>query len=125
MNFFHLIYANKWILEDKLDQNPPRAARVYALVTNVLYDGFIANHEAKYTYWFIRPSQLDPTIVPSIPVPNHPSYPSNHAAQTTARMDVMAYLFPQHANEARDIEIEAAESRVWSGIHYRIDINTG
>jgi len=36
VNFFHLTYANKWILEDKLDQNPPRAARVYALVTNVL-----------------------------------------------------------------------------------------
>jgi membrane-associated phospholipid phosphatase len=125
VNFFHLTYANKWILEDKLDQNPPRAARVYALVTNVLYDGFIANHEAKYTYWFIRPSQLDPTIAPSIPVPNHPSYPSNHAAQTTARMDVLAYLFPQHANEARDIEIEAAESRVWGGIHYRMDLTAG
>jgi membrane-associated phospholipid phosphatase len=125
INFFHYTYANKWIFEDKLDQNPPRAARVYALVANVLYDGFIANHEAKYTYWYIRPSQLDPTIVPSIALPNHPSYPSNHAALTTARMDVLAYLFPQHADEAHAIEIESGESRVWGGIHYRMDLNAG
>jgi membrane-associated phospholipid phosphatase len=108
-----------------LDQNPPRAARAYALVANVYYDALIANHEAKYTYWYIRPSQLDPSIVPSIPVPNHPSYPSNHAALTTARMEVLAYLFPQHADDARAIAIEAGESRIWGGIHFRNSLEVG
>jgi membrane-associated phospholipid phosphatase len=125
INFFHFVYANKWIFEAKLDDNPPRAARVYALVAVAYYDAFIANHEAKYTYWYIRPSQLDSSIVPSIPLPNHPSYPSNHAALTTARMDVLAYLFPDHAAEAQAIEVEAAESRIWGGIHYRMDLNAG
>jgi membrane-associated phospholipid phosphatase len=125
INFFHFTYAHKWIFEDKLDQNPPRAARVYALEANVFYDSYIANHESKYTYWYVRPPQLDSSIVPSIPLPNHPSYPSNHAALTAARMDVLAYLFPQHADEARAITIEAGESRVWSGIHYRTDLNAG
>ena len=125
VNFFHFVYTTKWLNEEKLDQNPPRAARAYALVANVYYDALIANHEAKYTYWYIRPSQLDPSIVPSIPVPNHPSYPSNHAALTTARMEVLAYLFPQHADDARAIAIEAGESRIWGGIHYRMDLNAG
>ncbi len=125
VNFYQITYANKWIFEDKLDQNPPRAARVYALVSAVTYDAFIANHESKYTYWYIRPPQLDSAIVPSISLPNHPSYPSNHAAVSTARMTVMGYLFPQHANEAQAIANEAAESRVWGGIHYRMDLNAG
>ena len=125
VNFYQLTYANKWIFEDKLDQNPPRAARVYALVSAVTYDAFIANHESKYTFWYIRPPQLDPTIVPSTSLPNHPSYPSNHAAVSTARMTVMGYLFPQHASEAQAIANEAAESRVWGGIHYRMDLNAG
>ena len=125
VNFFHFVIANRWIFEDKLDQNPPRAARVYSMIANAYYDALIANHDAKYTYWYIRPPQLDPSIVPSIPLPNHPSYPSNHAALTTARMDILAYLFPQHADEAHAIAVEAAESRIWGGIHYRIDLNAG
>ena len=40
-------------------------------------------------------------------------------------MDVLAYLFPQHAEESRAISIEAAESRIWGGIHYRMDLNAG
>ena len=31
-------YADKWMFEDRLDQNPPRAARVYALIAAVLFD---------------------------------------------------------------------------------------
>jgi hypothetical protein len=100
INFFHFTYAHKWIFEDKLEQNPPRAARVYALVANVFYDSYIANHESKYTYWYIRPPQLDSSIVPSIPLPTIRGPPPNHAAQTAARMDVLAYLFPRHADEA-------------------------
>jgi membrane-associated phospholipid phosphatase len=125
INYFHWNLLSKWIFEDKLGQNPPRAARAYALLAAVYYDAFIANNESKYAYWYIRPPQLDPLIVPSIPLPNHPSYPSNHAALTTARMEVLAYLFPQHTAEAQGIAIEAAESRVWAGIHYRTDLNAG
>jgi hypothetical protein len=35
---------------------------------------FIASQDGKITYWYIRPHQLDPTIVPLIPVPPFPSY---------------------------------------------------
>ena len=50
------------------DQNPPRAARVYALLAGAFYDSFIASQDGKFTYWYIRPSQLDTSITTLIPV---------------------------------------------------------
>ena len=118
-------YMDKWMAEDRLDKNPPRAARAYALVSAVQFDAFIANQESKFSYWYIRPSQLDPTIVPLFPNPNHPSYPSNHAAFSTARSEILAYLFPTRAAAARALGKESGDSRLYAGIHYPMDIAAG
>jgi len=118
-------YMDKWMAEDRLDKNPPRAARAYALVSAVQFDAFIASHESKYSYWYIRPSQLDTTIVPIFPVPNHPSYPSNHATFSTARSEILAYLFPTRADAARALGKESGDSRIWAGIHYPMDVAAG
>jgi hypothetical protein len=75
LNFWPYVYANKWMFEDKLEENAPRWARVYALIAVSLFDAFIASQDGKYAYWYIRPPQLEPAIVPLFPVPNHPSYP--------------------------------------------------
>jgi hypothetical protein len=85
-------YADQWMFEDQLDRNPPRAARVYALLAAVLFDAHIASQDGKYAYWYIRPHQLDPRIGPVFPVPHHPSYPSNHSTFSTARSEILAYL---------------------------------
>jgi membrane-associated phospholipid phosphatase len=114
-------YADKWMFEDHLDQNPPRAARVYALIASVLFDAFIASQDGKFTYWYIRPPQLDPAIVPLFPVPNFPSYPSNHSTFSAARSEMLAYLFPAHADFIRAVGKEAGDSRIWAGIHFPMD----
>jgi len=114
-------YADKWIFEDRLDQNPPRAARAYALIAAAFFDAFIASQDGKFTYWYIRPHQLDPAIVPLFPVPNFPSYPSNHSTFSATRSEILAYLFPQHADFIRAVGNEAGESRIWAGIHYPMD----
>ncbi|MCI0389071.1 MAG: phosphatase PAP2 family protein [Acidobacteria bacterium] len=114
-------HADKWIFEDRLDQNPPRAARVYALIGAVLFDAWIASQDGKFTYWYIRPHQLDSGIVPLFPVPNFPSYPSNHSTFSTARTEILAYLFPTRADFIRAIGKEAGDSRIWAGIHYQMD----
>jgi membrane-associated phospholipid phosphatase len=114
-------YADKWIFEDRLDKNPPRAARAYALIAAVLYDSFIASQDGKFTYWYIRPPQLDPAIVPLFPVPPFPSYPSNHSTFSAARSEILAYLFPAHADFIRAVGKEAGDSRIWAGIHYQMD----
>jgi membrane-associated phospholipid phosphatase len=114
-------YADKWMAEDHLDQNPPRAARAYALLASVLFDAFIASQDGKFTYWYIRPHQLDSGIVPLFPVPPFPSYPSNHSTFSAARSEVLAYLFPERESLARALGKEAGDSRIWAGIHYEMD----
>jgi membrane-associated phospholipid phosphatase len=125
INFWPYVYANKWMFEDKLDQNPPRWARVYALIAASYFDAFIASQDGKFTFWYIRPPQLEPAIVPLFPVPNFPSYPSNHAVFSSTRSEMLAYLFPQRADFARALGKEAGDSRIWAGIHYPIDLAAG
>jgi membrane-associated phospholipid phosphatase len=114
-------YADKWMAEDRLNENPPRAARVYALLASVQFDAFIASQDGKFAYWYIRPSQLDPAIIPLFPVPNFPSYPSNHSTFSTARAEILAYLFPTRADFIRAVGKEAGDSRIWAGIHFSMD----
>ncbi len=114
-------YLDKWLFEDRLDRNPPRAARAYALVSAVQFDAFIASQDGKFTYWYIRPSQLDPGVGPQFAVPNHPSYPSNHSTFSAARAEMLAYLFPNRADFIRAVGKEAGDSRIWTGIHYPMD----
>jgi membrane-associated phospholipid phosphatase len=121
LNYWGFRYLDKWLFEDGLDQNPPRAARAYALMTALQFDAFIASQDGKFAYWYIRPSQLDPAIVPLFPVPNHPGYPSNHSTFSASKAEMLAYLFPTRADYIRAIGKEAGDSRIWGGIHFPMD----
>jgi PAP2 superfamily len=118
-------YASKWMFEDKTDANPPRAARAYAMLASVHYDAFIASNDGKFAYWYLRPNMLDPSITPLFAVPPFPSYPSNHSTLSTARCEILAYLFPKHAEFIRSVGKEAGDSRIWAGIHYQMDNQAG
>ena len=118
-------YADKWMTESRMDQNPPRAARVYALIAASFFDSFIASQDGKFTYWYIRPHQLDTAIVPLFPVPNFPSYPSNHSTFSATRSEILAYLFPMYADFIRGLGKQAGDSRIRAGIHYQIDNEAG
>jgi membrane-associated phospholipid phosphatase len=119
------VHLNRWILEDRLELNPPRAARAYALLGAIGHDAFIASQDGKYAYWYLRPGQLDPAVAPLFPAPNFPSYPSNHSTFSTARAEVLAYLFPDRADFIRELGKEAGDSRIWAGIHYQMDNKAG
>jgi membrane-associated phospholipid phosphatase len=123
LNTWPYRYANTWIAEDHLDQNPPRVARIYALIAASFFDAFIASQDGKFTYWYIRPHQLPlaEPIVPLFPVPNFPSYPSNHSTFSATRSEILAYLFPGRATFIRAVGKEAGDSRIWAGIHYQMD----
>jgi membrane-associated phospholipid phosphatase len=121
LNTWPYDFASKWMFEDELDQNAPRTARVYALIAATQFDAFIASQDGKFSYWYIRPPQLDPAIVPLFPIPNFPSYPSNHSTFSAARSEMLAYLFLVHADEIRAVGKEGGDSRIWAGIHYPMD----
>ncbi len=118
-------FASKWMFEDKTDSNAPRAARVYAMLATVFFDAFIASNDGKFAYWYPRPHMLDPSITPLFAVPPFPSYPSNHSTLSTARCEVLAYLFPSRAEFIRKVGKEAGDSRIWAGIHYEMDNQAG
>jgi hypothetical protein len=101
------------------------AAHVFALMNMVGFDAIIATHDAKYTYWAIRPSQADPGIKLAIGLPNFPSYPSNHASLSGGMARILGSFFPEERQRLDGLANQAALSRLFGGIHFRVDNDTG
>jgi hypothetical protein len=113
------------LAEAGLEKSARRAARAYALVYVAHYDGWIASQDAKFHYWTARPVQFDPTMKTLFPTPNFPSYPSNAATLGMAPAVVLSHLFPREAPRYAEWAREWGESRLWAGIHFRSDIESG
>jgi len=112
----------KKMFEQNLQLNPPRAARINAVVNVASYDAFVACWDAKYAYWGIRPSQYDTTYRPAILMtPPFPGYPSGHAAISGTMAEIYSYFFPDEKELFHQKAKEAAESRFQAGIHFRTD----
>ena len=124
---FGLWYADagQWMLEDRLDADAPRAALIYAAMSMAHHDAMVACWEAKYTYWAIRPFQLDPEVTTLFATPNHPSYPAAHGCGSASIAAVMAHYFPTRAAFITGKAEQMAWSRLAAGIHYRSDIVAG
>ena len=101
------------------------AARIMFLEYAATWDALIGSFAGKYTYWVIRPSQADPGITLPISLPNHPSYPSNHATIDGAIATILEAEFPGETKRVEEIAEEAAISRLYGGIHYRFDKDAG
>jgi membrane-associated phospholipid phosphatase len=109
------------IADEHLEDNP-WAARGYALLHVAYQDAWITTQDAKFTYWTARPTQFDPSITTVIPIPNHPSYPSNGSALATAPALILAYLFPRDAAALKRQADEYGDARLWAGIHFPSDV---
>jgi membrane-associated phospholipid phosphatase len=109
----------------------PRETRVLALLNVAQADAGVASWDAKYAYWVTRPQNairdlgIDRRWKPLIKTPFFPAYISGHATYSGAAGEVMAYLFPKDAKLFRAKAKEAADSRVWGGIHYPLDGSEG
>ena len=74
---------------------------------------------------YIRPPQFDAELKTVFAPPNHPSYPAAHGCFSTAAATVLASVLPLDRDRMLALGKEAAEARVWAGIHYRFDIDAG
>jgi hypothetical protein len=115
--------ASDLVVQYRLDER--RAAHALALSNMAAMDANIACHDAKYTYWLIRPWQADPAITTPIGRPNHPSYPSNHACVSGTMAYTLGATFPAERDRLAAMADEAGESRIYAGIHYRFDKDAG
>ena len=109
----------------KYRKNDAEAARIMFLEYSASWDALIGSFDGKYTYWMIRPSQADPGITLPISLPNHPSYPSNHATFDGVLAAILEAEFPAETKRVEQIAEEAAISRLYGGIHYRFDKDAG
>jgi membrane-associated phospholipid phosphatase len=115
--------ARDLIVRDGLDA--PRAARVLALTSVAMADGFICCWDAKYSYWTARPITADPTLDTLIPTPPFPSYTSGHSTISAAAATVLGFLFPADEAALAARANEARNTRLWAGIHFPIDNEMG
>jgi hypothetical protein len=135
-------------------------ARLFAQVNVASADAFIASYDTKYTYNYWRPvtairaadtdgnpnTLADPTWTPLFATPNHPSYGSNHSAQSRAAAEALAAFFgtdqvrfaatfigtdpalagvERSFNKFTDAAKEAGKSRIFAGIHWSFDCAQG
>jgi membrane-associated phospholipid phosphatase len=74
---------------------------------------------------YLRPTQFDSSITLAIGLPNHPSYPSDHAATSGTIAGILGHEFPPEAATLQAMAEEAGLSRIYGGIHYRFDMTVG
>ena len=100
-------------------------ARALAMMHMAGFDALVACHDSKYTYWVPRPAQADPKITLAVGVPNHPSYPANHACISGTMGRVLDAQVPGSRGVFETMGKEAGASRLYGGIHYRMDLDAG
>ena len=115
------------------DLSVPRQARLFALLNVAMSDAGGACWNAKFqTGWWdprpinaIRDLGLDKRWEPYLGTPLFPAYPSGTSNYSGAAGEVLAYEFPDDAEMWRARAVEAGMSRLWGGVHWRIDVEQG
>lgn len=125
-----------------------KAVLAYALTGAALNDALIACFTTKYQYTLVRPITYIKNVMGHttwntvIGTPAHPEYSSAHAALSTAVGEIMQHLFgnvhsftdhtydylgfaPRTYSSFRAVGEEAAQSRLYAGIHYQPSIDAG
>lgn len=109
----------------KAQMSEVRTARNLALLNMSLMDAAISCWDTKSYYYYPRPSQLDKSIKALTGLPNFPSYTSGHSTFSGAAATVLGYIFPSNKNHYDDLAKDASNSRLFGGIHYRMDCEVG
>jgi hypothetical protein len=125
-----------------------KAALAFALTGVAINDGLISCWQTKYNYTLLRPITYIRTVMghtswtPYLGTPAHPEYSSAHAVLSVAAGEVMHKLFgnigsftdhtydylgfaPRTYASFKDVGLEAAQSRLYAGIHYQPTIDAG
>ncbi len=123
-----------------------KGALAYALTGAAMNDALISCFQWKYHYNLVRPITYIREVmghsgwISYIGTPAHPEYPSAHATLSAATADVLTKLFgnavsitdhtydylgfaPRTYASFSEIAEEAAQSRLFAGIHYQSTIN--
>lgn len=98
---------------------------IRAILAMSLTDALIVAFDSKYTYYVARPHMRSFPIMQILPVPKHPSYPSAHSVTSATAAFILSYFFPTEKQKWQKLAIEAANTRIWAGLHYMYDNEQG
>jgi membrane-associated phospholipid phosphatase len=114
-----------WVTQHGLSER--EMTHLYALLSATMFDAQIGCWDEKLTSWLIRPWKADPaiTVVAAVGKPNHPSYPSGHSCLSSSAASVLSEFFPEKRAQLDAMVVQAGLSRMYGGIHYRFDCETG
>lgn len=102
-----------------------RWARNFALLNMSLMDAAIVCWNTKNYYFNPRPTQMDSRIKTLTGIPNFPAYISGHSTFSGAAAKVLSYLVPEKESLYKSMALEASQSRMYGGIHFRSDCTVG
>ena len=102
-----------------------RWARNIALLNMAEMDAAIVCWDTKYFYFNPRPTQTNAAIKTLTGIPNFPSYISGHSTFSGAAATVLSYILPENSSKYAAMATEASLSRLYAGIHYRMDCEVG
>lgn len=103
----------------------PQISRVLAFVHAALNDTFVLSWYLKYLWDVARPNQYGRDLPTVLSTPLFPSYPSAHATVAGCADVLMSYFFPQHSHSIKEKMEEAALSRLYAGVHFKVDNDEG
>jgi PAP2 superfamily len=115
--------ADRYFVDEKYSE--VRWARNLALLNITMMDAAISCWEAKYFYFYPRPSQMDTSIKTTTGCPNFPAYVSGHSTFSAAASVFLSHLIPSKATAFEAMAKEASDSRLFGAIHYRSDCEKG
>ncbi len=124
-----------------------RASEAYAITSIALFDAFISSWDEKYRSNLIRPEtvinqHIDAEWMPLLQTPPFPEYTSGHSVISRAAAEVLTNMFGDnfYFEDTTEMEYglpmrafdsffeasdEAAVSRLYGGIHYRMAADHG
>lgn len=109
----------------KLRFSEVRWARNLALLNMALFDAVICCWDVKYHFYVPRPSQMNKKIKTLTGLPNFPSFTSGHSTFSGAAAKFLAHVNPSNQSSYFEMANEASMSRLYGGIHYRMDCEVG
>jgi hypothetical protein len=135
------------VANQKVGADAPTAAEAFARTAVAIADGFLSAWEAKYHSNLVRPetvinAHIDEDWLPLLQTPPFPEYTSAHSVISTAAAEVLTDQFGEDFEFVDDTEVdyglpvrtypsfenaaaEAAISRLYGGIHYRMAVENG
>jgi len=110
---------------EKYKFGSPKTSRILSYVHSSINDTFIITWFLKYQWDVARPNQYGKNLPLVLSTPRFPSYPSAHATIAGCSERLLSYFFPKESLNIKKMMEESAQSRLYAGVHFKIDNNEG